>query len=160
MAVAPTGNLSSILDDVRTLLSESASFQTWVGAANATEALASIHIISIDDPGGTNVRPFAVVHTPDQDWNRISTGTSIPNNSVRLTFEEDVASANQAAEADALYAFTNVMGAIVAELDAQALFVGLSIEYTAEPQRTDDTEVVPIGDVYMTEIQISWGFDG
>lgn len=60
MPVEPTGVEGIPYKKLRDMISESAAFRTWVGAANVTEALDRIHYHGFKAPV-TKLRPYALV---------------------------------------------------------------------------------------------------
>lgn len=54
--------LTSSMDTLRTLLSESAAFRTWSGTQNAAAALARVYRVAVNAPDSK--RPFACVGVP------------------------------------------------------------------------------------------------
>ena len=70
MAVTTDGIMTTALASVRTVLSESETFQALVGASDASEALAYIHYGRVV-PGD---RPFALVSLAEWEYQRVAGG--------------------------------------------------------------------------------------
>jgi len=160
MPVTASGMLSLPVANLRTLLSTVTSFQTWVGAVDAAEALLRIHEIEVAQDSLT--RPFAVVDD-GEEWTsaRLDGGGAFrTEGALVLLLEEDVAVANQASERDAQYAFTNAGGAILEELwslsGAGGTLHVTGIEKIHGPARSEQNERET--DDYMQMIlMVRWG---
>lgn len=158
--VAPTGIVSKAQGNMRTLLSESAAFQTWVGAANATEALDSIYLI--EGPAVSASRPLAVIGPGDKfSMDAIAGGVISEywhSGVVQIWFEDDVADALN--EPDAWFTFTNTMGAILADLvnptDTDSVMNITQIEQIFGPARTAEEERQTGIDVMNTAYDFTW----
>lgn len=91
---------------LRTMLSESASLQAWVGAASAAAALASIHVgyLDVADLGeGTLVsaRPFVLIGPMGYSLTRQAGGyqnVPAPDGSIQVLFEANAGEGDSAAE--------------------------------------------------------------
>lgn len=157
MTVTPSGILSEPLANLRAALSQCAAFQTWAGAANATEALESIALVEKDDL----TRPFAVVDDGDAYSNERldSAGTFRDQGSLFLLFEDAVAEENAASESDAILAFTNAIGAILEDLweITPGVFDMRSLSKVFGPTRSDDKERVQGADYVQIAFRVQWG---
>lgn len=159
MPVTPTGILSLPLANLRTALSNVASFQAWVGAANAAEALGSIGLVERDDLA----RPFVVIDDGDE-WSAamIDAGASfMDEGDVVLFFEDDVAAEHQGSESDAQLAFTNAVGEILEDLIAYCgnnrdVFSIASVKKLFGPARSDDKERQAGEDYQQIGFVIGW----
>jgi hypothetical protein len=136
MPVTPSGFLSLKVHEFRTALSQSADFQTWTSTANAAAALAKIY--SPIAPVGA-VPPFAVVD--------FGGGFSLQNIAdLQYDFTGDIwfffrGLITQADPIDALYEFTNPIGAILEDLSEVGKTGGYfpldSIDLLYGPVRSD-----------------------
>lgn len=154
-----TGPLSIPLAMLRTMLSESAVFQAWVGAGDATEALDSILYVEKKDLQ----RPFAVIDI-GEDWEseQIAAGlrgSFVNSGQLLLFFEADVAEG--ATDGDALIDFLDPVGGVIQDiqvLSGQGGYISIhSIIMSEPPDRADDNEDPPEGDHYNIEFTITWG---
>lgn len=146
MAVTPTGIFSKPPALLKTALSNCATFQTMVSAANATAALANIHIVAKSAASNwPAARPFAIVSTPQGfTVNRGGFG----NGRMWLMFERTTPAQYASSHEDAYYDFANLMGAIVVELanycdlvgDGALMMPAQGIVPAAEPQRSANSE--------------------
>ena len=156
-----SGPLSVPLDLLRTMLSESATFQTWVAAADATEALDSIHLVELEE--GDVVRPLAVIDI-GEEWSSTQfaagvNGTFINSGQLLLFFEADVAEG--ATEGEAVIAFLDEVGGCIQDiqvLSGQGGYISIhSVEMAEPPMRAVDDEEPPEGDFYRIKFVIEWG---
>lgn len=138
MAVNPSDILSTPADSLAELISESSTFQSWVSADDATEALDSIYIAARSASGeGEYSRPFALIYFEgfSHGLNRYANGT------LYLLLESDV---SEATHQDATYEFTNQAGAIIGDVMAGSYASGKlfirSINSAVAPQRADFNE--------------------
>lgn len=119
MATAPTGTESKLLDNLRTLVANSSSFQTWVGAENATVAKASV---TIEESAPGSNRPFAIVGFDSPPEREASAGGTRNYFELRTTlwlaFEAAISDTDS--PEDSLYEFTNTVGAIIGEMELLA----------------------------------------
>lgn len=163
MAVTPTGILSLPLGHLRTLIANSSNFQTWVGAANATEAESSIYLVNINED--EIARPFALI-----DWGENFNSTMLANGpggffqdrgELRLLFEDDVAAENQDSYEDSKLKFLNDIGGVLADMrDLSASDEYLSIheiQFQESPTRSIDDQDPAEGDFYQGRFIITWG---
>lgn len=119
MPVEPTGPEGLPYKNLRDLLSESATFQAWVGAANATEALARIHYHGFKAPL-TKTRPYALVAPATFDsfhWEKTAGGASnhySVSGRLVMTLAQDVDSEQDVD--DQRTTFMNTTGPIIADV--------------------------------------------
>jgi len=120
MPVTPTGPEAAPLAGLETMISESATFQAWVGAASATLAKASIHWVEEDE--GNLTRPYALIDFADSNVDTISgvglNNTYTTGGAFFVMFEWDVTAGLD--WRDAFITFLNTMGAIGNEMLAQS----------------------------------------
>ena len=116
MSVTPTGVLSLPLYNMQTLICNSATFRTWVGAATVAAARDRCYLVAQDETSIT--RPFAVVEFGGGFTYSKEAEPSIylGSGSLVVWFEDAVASGVQANHADAMFTFTNTVGAILTEM--------------------------------------------
>ena len=119
MATAPLGLLSEPLARLRTMLAESTAFQQWTGTADATAALAHIHLLS------SARKPALPVCLLDLGEQFERTRTTILNGSrfesaghLVAYFRAVVPDGTD--DLDAVYTFTNHLGAVWRDLEALA----------------------------------------
>ena len=167
MAVAATGPISLPLANLRALIAASSSFQTWVGAASAAEALASIYQVGVDK--GDYTRPFALVrHTNPGALTHESLAGGARNHfapagegSLEVVFEDEVASGNEDSHVDAEFAFTNNVGAVLADMETTgatgAYLVMHRWTVAFGPARAHPDEKQSEGDYYQIVIRVDWG---
>lgn len=155
--VAPTGIVSAGIGNMRTLLSESANFQTWVGAASALLALDSIYLI--EGPADSASRPFAAIG-PAGEFEGDSIAGGVLNqyafsDTVEILFEEDAAPGLN--EPDAYFTFVNTLGAIFADLinptDTDSFMNITKFSFSFDPARTAEEERQTGGDT-MTAVAV------
>lgn len=175
MPVSPTGELSSRIDTVRSMLSACTTFQEFVGVDEETDpaeaALAWIFVVGayLDDvkDEGQPMHAHAVITVGSNHRSRAVAGgvkdTFSTQGSVRVSIVGSVPSDYADGHADAGYWFLNVLGGILSELRAQC-GVGVSefvreIGIASAPRRADDMERNTFSDVYQCEIEILTGLD-
>lgn len=99
MAVSYEGYDAKTLQLLRTMLSESARFQTWCGAMDATEALDFI----VESDAGTRVataRPFALLYVDEPDSpDEIGLHTYAHRNEIAIELVKDITDGDTDAEA-------------------------------------------------------------
>jgi hypothetical protein len=164
--VDPSGAISLPLSHFRTLLSNSSNFQSWVGAADATEALNSIYLVAIDEPIASK-RPFALVRQtqPGSVRHEAIAGGSVQqfldSGALEVLFEAAVASGNAASHVDAEMAFTNDIGAFFSDMEALAgsgaYLTMTAWNIAAGPARAHPDESESEGDYYQMLIRVEWG---
>lgn len=173
----PAGSLSLSQSYLRAMLSECAAFQTWVSAANATEALASIYYEGLPDPADKNVgytrdelesvRPYAVIFLDEEEGflkSHIATGSSYDfedHGRLKLRLEQDAPDdVGDEPNSDANLRWKNVIGQIIDDLCGLAgtagnlAFTEIGVDfgpYWGDPKRVPSDGVwqgVDIGVVY------------
>lgn len=162
MPVTPTGIYSLPLEHLKNMLADSATFQSWVSAANATEAKDNIHLVGIDDENANS--PYATIDHGDS-WNieKIAGGMGnhyIDSGTLRLYMESDIPASLKSTIGDAKIDFTNNIGAIVDEmlkLAGSDTYLNIQrIDVIEQPARTtEDTEVAQ-SDYYNINLMIHW----
>lgn len=152
MPVTPTGILSEPLATLRSAIAACPSFQSWVGAADATAALDRIHLLVAPADGPY---PFALIDFGDvarerQAITSASRWKMRAGSDVLVWFKAEASGD----EPDATFTFTNALGAILAELEAGAGIYangtpGLTaIEMPVPPTRTQEEERSTAGDLF------------
>lgn len=77
--MAASGFLSLPKDEIKTMIANTAAFQTWTGAANATAAKAYIHVYE-DDPASGQTRYCMIDDHPQAGiFDRVGSGTDVTN---------------------------------------------------------------------------------
>lgn len=101
------------MSNLKTLLSNTAAFQTWVDADDAAEAATSIIYVAEDEDNVS--RPFALLMM-DTPWTHdaVSSGPDFRDRgSLAIRFEGTITEAYVGTPADEFFEFTNSMGAII-----------------------------------------------
>lgn len=116
MPVSPAGMLSLPAHYLRETVAASAAFQAWVGVGSAAAALPSIHLFGADAGAA---RPLAVIDFKPGGFHRERFARAAGSHfmggaTLELMF---IALITEAADVDAAYEFTNVVGAIVADME-------------------------------------------
>ncbi len=178
MAV-PAGSLMLAQGNLRALLSNSATLQTWTSTANPTAALARIYHDGLPKPGSNAprhtlaelqaLRPYAIIWTDtEKGYGRTQdgygAGPHLGAESGRLMIElvQDVplAIADDIAEADLQW--KNTIGQILDDLvtliatGTYLLVNSLSID--EGPYRYEAAKQSEMGDAQGVEIGVGWGF--
>ncbi len=159
MPVTPSGIMSLPLAHLRTLVANCSSFQSWTGAANAAAAEAFIHLVNL--PDDSLVRPYVLIDFNDK-WKsqKVAEFQFEKRGELYLLFEDDVAVANQASEADAVFDFMNNVGAVLEEmmsLSGQNGYLNLvEIEINDQPERTTSEESEMNEDYYTASFDVVW----
>lgn len=152
--ITASGGVSLPLEHVRTLLANSATFQSQVGANDANEAKDYIHLQAVEaDSAGTD---RAVVSHLDAEGNAIASGFSYAEGgAVRVVIEFEIPETYQDYGDDELEEaelwFLNLIGAIKYEMEALAGSAGYL-----------DAEVIGVREIdrssYADEGQDRWSF--
>lgn len=160
---SPAGILSKPDGALKTLLSESSSWRTWTGAADAAAALAFIHLIR--RPAAAT-RPFALIDWGGsfRSYGRASgAGTHFQREGDLILIVEDDVDPTEVADAnaaDAEYSFRNNLGALIADIEDLAA-VDTKLDVTGidvlNVSRSHPDERVTLGDYYQAVLLISWG---
>ena len=161
MAVSPSGPISKALNNLRTLLSNCAAFKTLVGAADAAAALASIHLVAVENP----TRPFALIAFAERGcWTARKNAGGAGNyfrdeGSLMLLLEQDVAEGTST-EPDAGLTFANALGDIAAdilELAGTGTYLSVTgVRVVQGPQRSHRDAAPKEGDYYQALLQVDW----
>jgi hypothetical protein len=161
--VTPTGNISLPVNHVRAILSLSATWQAWCGVGNAAASLPFIHVGTYE-PGESESWPCAIVYPVEYENERRAVQSRSEFPVIELRFVNEITAAYQAdgQEANALYEFTNKIGAILAELDAieSTTQSGVGVcrmrrhGWTTPPQRLEPKHRVTGRDVYEVVYEI------
>jgi len=160
VAVSATGIVSLPLENLRTLVANSDDFQTWVSAASAAAAKAHIYAV-VTDPPLASKRPFACVrHCAPSEFS-IDAATGADSGAIELWFEATIAAGNRDDAADAEFAFTNVVGAIISDIITLSHQGGYMLIREIEcidgpaPNSKDETESE--GHYYVALYKVHWG---
>jgi hypothetical protein len=166
--VTPAAGFSLPLDNLRDLLADCASFQTWVSALDAESAKADIYLVALSEPVGPK-RPFALIAHREPavlESRAIAGGVGQQfndNGQVELLFEATVDPADAADHAAAELRFTNAVGAIVDEMKSLAGTNGYvqvrAIGVLRGPARAHPNERDSEGDYYQVQFAVSWGLE-
>ena len=160
--VTASGVLSLPLENMRTILAASANFQTWVGAASAAAAKASIYIAAAGSVSDN--RPFAGVwYQVPLDWNSSTYGGGdrthlYASGTLLLWFEASVATANQASSEYAEYAFLNDVSAFISDISLLSGSDGyLNITAITGTRGPSRAVVQEAEDYYLAEFAVEFG---
>lgn len=160
MPVTPTGHLSLPLDYLRKTVAASASFQSWTGTADATAALARVHLVNAA-PAAT--RPLAAI-----DWARNHSSTREADGThawftrqgtLSLLLRDTIATSTS--DEDAALDFLNKVGALWADMEALAGTSGYldiqSIRIVQGPERPEEDEVKALAfDFYQVVLAVEF----
>ena len=160
--VEPLNSFSKPMDLLRTMVANSTSFQTWVGAVDATAAKAFIHLIRTNP---TPTWPLAVIDFGDEYGRLRESGGSnqvfTQLGSMLLMFEMKVTPFNTDNWQDAGLALTNQVGLILDDIQAQAGqpdMLAIKSWELKKLGRTDEDERQSTGnDLYTIVFEIDWG---
>ena len=159
--VEPLNSFSKPVDLLRSMVANSVSFQTWVGAVDDITAKAFIHLIRTSP---TPTWPLAIIDFGDEYGRLRESGGSNQNfqqlGSLLLMFEMKVVPFNKENWQDAALALKNQVGLIIDEIEAQAGQADkLSIKSweLKKLERTDEDERGTLGDLYTIVFEIDWG---
>ena len=177
---SPLGPISLAQGHLHTMLADSATFRTWVGAANQAEALDDIYRVSLPPPDAGGVytveelqgyRPFALVWTaPAQGYaltaDAMSPGIELrESGSLIIRFEQDVPAElsgenDDPAEID--LRFMNTIGQIFADLNAlsrsaTAGYLTITdLDLVISCERTHEDHVEAEGDAILSVVEARW----
>lgn len=167
MAVAPASSTGKVLDNLRTALANSTTFQAWVGAADAAAALASIHLYDVDPDADKSFQaqmPLAIVRDADPPqvaWTHLSAWPL--GGVVVVEFLDAVAAANQSDHEAAGNAFRNnaegVLDDLMALSEAGGYLMIRRIEPESGPARTHPDYIQSQGDAFMATYRVHWGLE-
>lgn len=180
MPVTATGPISLPLDNGAALLSQSAAFRTWVGAANVAAAKAKAYLVDLDVPPTngreyhanelTALRPYATVDEFEfmdgrgggEAFFSRRAGQGVFANGGKLLVRF-FGNANVAATArDNKVQFLNDVGGILSELedlgggDTDYLSVHEIVRWEAYRRASED-EVKSMGDFQIISYVLTWG---
>ena len=140
LTVVPSGAISKPQDEIQTILSNSSTFQTATGAANATAALAYIHLSpttwnAVTEQTWRGHRPFAVIVADGGGvkYELAADDTWVKSGVYRFYFEEDEDTAQPTPD-DSSFTFTNLVGDVIQDM----------LDYTAT------TSVLQLEDIELT----------
>ena len=160
--IMPAGLLSIPLDRAQHTLAKSIAFQTWVGVTNENDALPFIHMMQTAEE---TAAPFCILDLGDE---LERTRTSVHNGSpfepsgqIIAYFRHLVPEGTSAH--DAVYGFTNILGALWADLEAMAgqpNTIGIyKINLLTPPTRILSDRRNYAGDLFECALGLSWRVD-
>lgn len=157
--MASTGSYSLPLENLRILVANSSTFQTWVGAIDATAALARIYKIAKAEAG--LVRPFCMVDHESTSKTKIAEpNTFEPSGALRLFFE-DVPDDSDASNEAIIEAFTNEVGGIIDDMEALAgtdgFLMATGFNESSPPTRYQRSKSQSEGDIIQCSWFVDWG---
>ena len=159
MVTTPSGAFSLPLKYLALTIAGSSTFRTAVGAANPTAALSSIHYFSVDNANIT--RPMAVIgwdsaYTLDSEYGGTRNFFDL-SGSLFMIYQQAVTGST---EADSVFNFTNVIGAITSEmcvLAGQAGYLDIvNMSLMEGPIRPSDEERQTNSDYFHIVFNISY----
>lgn len=110
-AASPAGSISLVTEAFRTTVANCTTFQTWTSTADATAALAKLHLYFAD---ASATRPLAWIDNGDQfEGRREGYGCSTHSGTLMLAFE--MAHNDAVDDADAKRLFVNAVGQVCDE---------------------------------------------
>lgn len=122
-----SSNLVSFIDNTKLLLANSAEFQAWVGAADSTEALDSIHIYDFDYQDQDASYPFALINFGGSfSSERINTDEFKAKSSMSIFFFDDATKSIDRDHSAEYLAFCDAVGKIEKELELIHGVIGLA----------------------------------
>jgi molybdopterin converting factor small subunit len=150
------------------------AFQTWVGAADAEEALPRIHLTALPAPADGKaysraeleaLRPLAVIWTGGWNGQREASGAAghefAFGGEIRMRFAANVDPEIATDNSEIDLELENAVGAILGELSGlSGTAAGLSIRTISLAQptiRANDQAKIAEGDVVEYEVVIHWG---
>lgn len=169
----PVGAYAKARAHLAAMLAASTTFQTWVGADDATEAEKHIHLSAAPGPANGEcydkieldaLLPMAVIWTkaflskPDSAVGSLAAYTRGSDLVVELVGQVDPATETVPAECGR--AFDNVVSGIVGDLEASNGTPGFlawrQIAIIEEPERGPTQEIPTRGDLWRLEMVVSW----
>lgn len=161
--VVASGSLSTWLDQLRTIVAASSTFQTVTGAADATAALESIHIqLTIDEARLYAKRPFALIavveRSADPAADGVGTQTTVRGGLV-LTLEDNAKHGNN--EEASTFEFLNFAGGVIDDIEeiagVDAYLATWRNDMSVPPNRTPRAERNPDRDFWTCSYRIHAG---
>jgi hypothetical protein len=162
----PYNIMTGPINDGRTLLANSASFRTLVGAADVTAALTHIFRAGIPESVLLSSRPYALLMQGSQrNLSQNSSDNYANSGSLYLHIEVDVPEAHrgdtpQKWEEAELW-FFGQLGTIISEMLVLAQTGGYlavnEVRFIAVGVRPHPTERETVGDHFWTRIELLWG---
>lgn len=115
--IIPTGARGKAMVNLRDLVAECESFQTVVGAADAEEAKAYLHITAYTPETGAFERPFGLICKTENDKDEaVAVDDSNIGGDLELRFEQDIPAEYKAQPKNAELYFLNMVEAVLAEI--------------------------------------------
>lgn len=164
-SVTATGLASLPLENLRTLLANCTSLQSWVGAADATAAKSHIHLM-----GKRKAAADATI--PDADWPFVivdhddagafaDPSIEVGGGTMLVQFWAQTAADYALDPENAGLAFLNNVGAILADAQTLSLQGGYLVVRTIDwdPEVMSDPDEVADGPHVMSEARVAWGLE-
>lgn len=158
MTVTPTGIISLPLHYLRQSIAASTTFQTWVGADDAEEALDNIYSVATI----VFTRPFAVVDWA-KNFKRTKNAGGTRNHfeqsgELAMLFRGSIDPTHN--DSDAAFAFLNTVGAIISEIEELAGVADyldiVSITLDQGPHRPGEDEAKTSGAFYEVVYRVEF----
>lgn len=167
------GSISLAVDHLMVMLADSATFRTWVGAANQPAALARIYYEALPPPANRNeytlaeavaLRPFAQIWSaPHAGFTKrpdAAGAKSAESGSLSIQFEQTVDSSITTDAAEISRRLANTIGKIMDEMDAVREVAGY-LCFTAMTfsglGRGRMDERSGQGDFVVATLEVEWG---
>lgn len=174
MPVTPDGPISLSIAALRSMVSKSATFQTWVGAANETLALARVFTVAAlpyDDAGEYDIativalRPYVLINLHSRQgfrYSRDSNDSFIDHGQLTIHFEANISAGTNASNyQDVITTFTNNVGKTLSEIVAQANAGGSlliqEIQSITPFARADPKLIKSMGDFHFAAFSANYG---
>ena len=152
--------ISLPLANLEGLLSNCATFQTWTGSANATEALDRIEIIGTDD---ATTKPFVRLALVDFDYEIGQVGIGVDSGAIEMVFYSAVSSGNLDNYKNEFYEHFNQVGPILSELNTQGLGANGNLivqRITMEDHGISDAPEIADGDrEFISVFRVPYGIE-
>lgn len=164
MATAPTGREGAALVALRTMISESSTFQAWTGTGSAGAALARIHYGAIDNPfTATTPRPLAIVGYQTAEGHRrerVGAPRAYSHSGVvKVLFLADVTASDAVGEKQ--IKFNNNAGTVVDDVEdianAGATLDAVSFLRVEGPELSDPDDSPKTGEFAASVYDVAFG---
>lgn len=162
MPITPTGIYAGAMATLRTMLSNSASFQTEVGADDAAEALAFIYQVRIDDPTQDCFIILGFGPVSRQIVSRGARNYFTGNGQLNMKLIREVKDSEKADYSDTFVAFGNLIGGILADVEALSgtggnlNITGFEVgEAMDSVEKLEDNDTITRRDM-IVEVDITW----
>lgn len=169
----PSGPISLAMENLRSLVAGSATFQAWVNAADATQAKDNVHLVALPLPEDKESytleeiqaeRPFVIIGLPEDKnaFNSSRVGELAYQHSGRLVIYLEANVPEEIARDPGTVEvwFLNQIGAVISEmqdLSGGAGYLTVHDFNCSAPQRSGEEELSTGGDFMAILVEIEWG---